>query len=83
MNNIELTPNAATGGVALPAEKKGGRKQAASAAKTATKESRAEEIVHELFRLAHVDLRASAHGKSLAAELAGLMTKGGNYGKGS
>ena len=37
------------------------------------KESRAEQVIHEMMRLAHVDLRASEHGKGLARELASLI----------
>jgi len=50
------------------------KKPAAKAA--GTKETRGEEILHELFRLCGVDLRASAHGKELAREFASL--KGGH-----
>lgn len=42
-------------------------------AKAERKESRAEQIVHELFRLAKVDLRSSQHGQSLAKELGDLI----------
>jgi hypothetical protein len=37
------------------------------------KESRGAELLHELFRLAKVDLRSSQHGQALAAELGDLI----------
>lgn len=52
------------------------RPNAAPAKVPKVQESRGEEIVHELFRLAHVDLRSSDHGTRLARELGQLLHKG-------
>lgn len=60
-----------TGATAPP--KPAPRKRPVSKAAKQPKESRAEEIVHELFRLAKVDLRASEHGTKLARELGAMM----------
>jgi len=43
--------------------------------KKARKESRAEEIIHELFRLCHVDLRSSDHLSEMVKELGGIIHK--------
>ncbi len=51
--------------------------QPSGKAPKAKTESRAEELLHELLRLAHVDARQSDHARSLVEELAGIISKGG------
>ena len=72
--SILFSPDSEPGAASTAQPAKRAKAKAVKAA--APKESRAEEIVHELFRLARVDLRASGHGKKLASEFASLM-KGG------
>ena len=69
-----MSSDSAPGAGTAPAPRKRAAKPAARV--SAAKESRGEEILHELFRLCGVDLRANAHGKKLASEFASLIKKG-------
>jgi hypothetical protein len=71
--------NTTAPGVAAPGAKAGrkrpGQNKPSAKAVGAAKETEAEQIIHELFRLAKVDLRASAHGTKLARDFASLLGK--------
>ena len=75
-----LSPDSATGGAVTnhPVRTKAAKARPVAAAAD-SKESEAEEIVHELFRLCSVDLRSSPHGIKLAKRFGALVHKGGSH----
>lgn len=73
MLRILLSPDGGAGGATTTLRERTAPAKRAARAKALPKESRGEEILHELFRKVGTDLRGDKHASQLIKELAGEL----------